>query len=138
MQIKNDYDLAWTAAGGGGGMGVFNGEVGVIRDIRQKEELVTVVFDDKSVVYGPDKLSELEPAFAMTVHKAQGSEYPAVVLALADSPKPLLSRRVLYTAMTRARNWLILVGDERLIAEMVRNARRGTRYSGLRAFIENR
>lgn len=137
MQVKNDYDLAWSTENGTRGMGVFNGEVGVIRDIQVKEERVTVVFDDKIVIYGPDNLSELEPAFAMTIHKSQGSEYPAVILVLTDSPKPLMTRRVLYTGMTRARDWLILVGDERVIAEMVYNNRRGKRYSGLKNFIIN-
>ena len=112
-------------------MGMFNGDVGVIRSI--EKEVITVDFDGKVVEYSPDMLGELEPAFAVTVHKAQGSEYRAVILAALDGAPVLMTRGVLYTAVTRARELFIVVGDPAVVAGMVRNNRQAKRYSGLRA-----
>lgn len=132
MQVRNNYDILWQESGGGqSGTGMFNGDVGVIRSI--EHEVITVDFDGKVVEYSPDMLGELEPAFAVTVHKSQGSEYRAVVLAVLDNSPMLLTRGVLYTAITRARELLIIVGDEQAVEHMVANDRQTRRYSGLRA-----
>ena len=134
MQVKNNYDILWKEEDGlRGGMGVFNGDIGVIREIRQEQGMLTVNFDGKLVEYTWEMLAELEPAFAMTVHKSQGSEYRAVILAVSSGAPMLLTRGVLYTAITRAKELLILVGDPHVITTMVRNDRQDQRYSGLRA-----
>ena len=132
MQVRNNYDILWREdQGTDSGMGMFNGDVGVIRSI--EKEVITVDFDGKVVEYSPDMLGELEPAFAVTVHKAQGSEYRAVILAALDGAPVLMTRGVLYTAVTRARELFIVVGDPAVVAGMVRNNRQAKRYSGLRA-----
>ncbi len=132
MQVRNDYDILWREEGGAdSGMGMFNGDVGVIRSI--EKEIITVDFDGKVVEYSPDMLGELEPAFAVTVHKSQGSEYRAVILAALEGAPMLMTRGVLYTAVTRARELFIVVGDPAAVAGMVANNRQTRRYSGLRA-----
>ena len=132
MQIKNNYDIIWTKADGHGlGAGVFNGDVGKILEIDPNEETMTVQFDDKSVEYSFDLLGQLELAYAMTVHKSQGSEYRAVILSVSQANPYLLTRSILYTAITRARELLILVGDPEVIAQMVKNNRQSKRFSGL-------
>ena len=132
MQVRNNYDIPWREADGtDSGMGMFNGDIGVIRSIDR--EVITVDFDGKIVEYAPDMLGELEPAFAVTVHKAQGSEYRAVILAALDGAPMLMTRGVLYTAVTRARELFILVGDRETVERMVANNRQTRRYSGLRA-----
>ena len=134
MQVKNNYDVMWKdREGRGTGLGVFNGDIGRITDLDPRGELLTVDFDGRLVEYSPEMLGELEPAYAMTVHKAQGSEYRAVILAVNDGSPMLLTRGVLYTAITRARELFILVGDEEKVAQMVHNDRQQRRYSGLRA-----
>ncbi len=133
MQVKNNYDVLWkTADGLEAGMGVFNGDVGRILEVDNRRELVTVDFEGHLVDYTPDMLIELEPAYAMTVHKSQGSEYRAVVLSALDIAPRLLTRGVLYTAITRARELLVIVGEEAVIARMTANNRQSKRYSGLR------
>ncbi len=134
MQIRNDYDIILkTESGQRAGMGVFNGDIGYITEIDQTHETVTVDYDGRLASYGFDMLSELEHAWAMTVHKSQGSEYRAVVLCLTGGPQPLLHRGVLYTAVTRARELLIIVGDENIVRQMTDNHKQTRRYSGLRA-----
>ncbi len=131
MQIKNNYDLPWEdPSTGDRDLGVFNGDVGVIQEVTPGG--ITVSFDGRLVEYPPEMLGELEPAYAVTVHKAQGSEYRAVILALSDVPPSLLGRGVLYTAITRARELFILVGSGELMAQMVANDRQTRRYSALR------
>ncbi len=133
MQVRNNYNVMWQDKSGlGSGMGVFNGDIGVIQEVDNRGETVTVDFDGRLVEYSPDMLGELEPAYAVTVHKAQGSEYRAVVLAVCDGAPVLLTRGVLYTAITRAKELLILVGDEEVVARMTANDRQQRRYSGLR------
>ncbi len=134
MQIRNNYDILWRRRDGlGSGAGIFNGDIGQITAIDPLQETMTIVFDDdKEAGYGFDMLSELEPAYAMTVHKSQGSEYRAVILSVAGGSPLLLTRSVLYTAITRARELLILVGDEQVVATMVANDRQQRRYSGLK------
>ena len=139
MQIRNNYDIIWKSSDGSyEGTGVFNGDVGVIKDMDLERETITVEFEDKLVAYIFEQHTELEPAFAMTIHKSQGSEYHAVVLALTAAAPQLLTRSVLYTAMTRARNLLVIVGRPDVMARMVENDRRQKRYSGLRARLAAR
>ena len=119
------------------GTGVFNGDVGTVTEIDPSGELVTVLFDDRIAAYTTEMLSELELAYAVTVHKAQGSEYKAVILAAAPCAPTLMVRNVLYTAITRARDLLILVGDDQAIVQMAATDRRSRRYSGLKMCIRD-
>lgn len=130
MQVKNNYDVMWRDQEGGAGLGMFNGDIGRIQEIDEAGQLI-VDFDGKLVEYTPDMLSELELAYAVTVHKAQGSEYRAVVLAVLDGAPLLMTRGVLYTAVTRAKELFVLVGDESAVAAMTANDRQQRRYSGL-------
>lgn len=138
MQIRNNYDILWTGSdGAGAGSGVFNGDLGVIQEIDFSAETVTVLFDGGRVAeYAFDQLSELEHSYAMTVHKSQGSEYRAVILTAWPGSPYLLTRGVLYTAITRARQLFIAVGDESVIAAMAANDRQQRRYSGLKLRLE--
>ena len=134
MQVRNNYDILWRQRDGmESGMGVFNGDIGAILKVDSRDETITVDFDGRVVEYTTELLGELEPAYAVTVHKAQGSEYRAVILAVCDGAPMLLARGVLYTAITRARELFIIVGDEQKVAQMVANDRQQRRYSGLRA-----
>lgn len=132
MQTKNNYDVVWEGDDGSMGAGIFNGDVGIIEEIDASGEWVTVRFDERTCHYSSDMLSQLELAYAMTVHKAQGSEYRAVVLIASPVAPALMVRGVLYTAITRAREMLVLVGDETVPAAMAADERRQRRYSGLR------
>lgn len=132
MQTRNDYDVVWEKADGTVGTGIFNGDVGRIEEIDPSGEWVSVSFDDRAATYTADMLSELDLAYAMTVHKSQGSEYRCVVLASVQAPPGLMVRGVLYTAITRARELLVLVGDDGAVAKMAANDRQQRRYSGLR------
>ena len=137
MQIRNNYDLMWKKCDGSAlGTGVFNGDVGCIREIDPGNETMTVVFDDREAEYDFTQLNELEPAFAMTVHKSQGSEYRAVILTAWNGSPYLLSRSILYTAITRARELLIIVGREETVAAMTQNAKKNRRYSGLKLRLQ--
>ena len=118
------------------GTGMFSGGVGIIRSIDLQQEVMTVVFDDREAEYDFTLLNELELGYAITVHKSQGSEYRAVVLSAWNGSAYLLNRRVLYTAITRARELLILVGQGQTIAAMVQNANVGKRYTGLKLRLE--
>ncbi len=149
MQTRNDYDLPWyrvsegetllfsqdgTALHSGeSGTGVFNGDVGYIESIDDGREIAVIRFEDRLVPYPFEQLTELELAYAVTVHKSQGSEYRAVILALPRTPRGLVTRGLLYTAVTRARELLVIVGDPEVYAAMTANDRRQRRYSGLRA-----
>ena len=133
MQIRNNYDIVWTnASGTKSGTGAFNGDIGYITAIDPAAETLTVDYDGHLTAYAFDMLSELEHAWAMTVHKSQGSEYRAVILCLCGGPTQLLYRGVLYTAVTRARELLIGVGDDHVVDQMIDNHRQARRYSGLR------
>ena len=139
MQIRNNYDILWKKTDGSQvGAGIFNGDVGTIVAIDLGMETVSVVFDDRQADYDFTQLSELEPAYAMTVHKSQGSEYRAVVLAAWNSSQYLLNRSVLYTAITRAKELLIIVGREDTVAAMVQNAKVGRRYTGLKLRLQGK
>ncbi|MBE6629434.1 MAG: ATP-dependent RecD-like DNA helicase [Ruminococcaceae bacterium] len=132
MQIRNNYDLVWER-GEETGLGVFNGDIGVIEAIQPTEQCLEVVFDDRHVIYDFTTLDELEPAYAVTVHKSQGSEYPVVILPLYSAPPMLLTRNLFYTAITRAQRMVILVGRADIAAKMVQNNRQAMRYTGLAA-----
>ena len=136
MQVKNNYDLIWLC-GNETGIGVYNGDIGTVTAIDRRGDLLTVDFDGRRVNYTGEMLMELESAFAVTVHKSQGSEYRAVVLACMDGAPMLMARNLLYTAITRARELLILVGNEETIIRMVSNDRQQKRYSGLRYRLKN-
>ncbi len=139
MQIRNNYDILWKKTDGSAlGTGIFNGDIGVILDIDLNMETVQIRFDDRIAEYSFDMLSELEPAYAITVHKSQGSEYRAVVLSVWNGSSYLLTRSVLYTAITRARELLILVGREEVVAAMTANEKRSRRYSGLKLRLQGK
>lgn len=139
MQIRNNYDILWKKADGSAvGAGIFNGDVGRIQTIDPASETLTVLFDDRVAEYDFTQLGELEPAYAMTVHKSQGSEYRAVILAAWNGSPYLLSRSILYTAITRARELLIIVGREETVGVMVENARKNRRYSGLKLRLQGK
>ena len=139
MQIRNNYDILWKKTNASQvGAGIFNGDVGIIQSIDMNLELVSVLFDDRIAEYDFTQLIELEPAYAMTVHKSQGSEYRAVVLSAWNASPYLLSRSILYTAITRARELLIIVGREDTIGQMVSNAKVGRRYTGLKQRLQNK
>ena len=137
MQTRNDYDVLWEREDGTAGAGIFNGDVGKILQIDPSGELISIAFDDRVATYTADMLAELDMAYAMTVHKAQGSEYRAVIFVSAPAAPGLMVRGVLYTAITRARELLILVGDDVSLGKMAANDRRTRRYSGLRWRLGN-
>jgi len=139
MQIRNNYDIMWTKTDGSAvGAGIFNGDVGTIESIDNSAQLLRVVFDDRAAEYDFTQLGELEPAYAVTVHKSQGSEYRAVILTAWNGSPYLLNRSVLYTAITRARELLIIVGREETVAAMTENARKNRRYTGLKLRLQGK
>jgi exodeoxyribonuclease V alpha subunit len=140
MQIRNNYDIMWKKSDGTmAGTGIFNGDIGIIKSIDMNMEQLTILFDDDRVAdYDFTQLNEIEPAYAMTVHKSQGSEYRAVVLSAWSGSPYLLNRSVLYTAVTRAKSLLIIVGREETVAAMAANAKVGRRYSGLKLRLQGK
>ena len=141
MQIKNDYQAEWEVRNRYGiavdvGTGVFNGDMGVIRGIDHFSEEIEVEFDEGRIVVYPFKnVDQLEHAFAITIHKSQGSEYPAVVLPLLSGPSMLMTRNLLYTAVTRAKSCVCVVGSERMFQTMIDNVSEIRRFTGLREFL---
>ena len=139
MQIRNNYDIMWKKQDGTAvGTGVFNGDIGTVTAIAADQEKLTVVFDDREVDYDFTQLNELEPAYAMTVHKSQGSEYRAVILSAWNGSPYLLSRSILYTAITRARELLIIVGSAETVSVMTQNAKVARRYSGVKLRLQGK
>lgn len=136
MQIKNNYDVPWFKIGENG-TGVFNGDIGVLTRIDKANDVINVRFDDKEAMYSIENVKELELAYAMTVHKSQGSEFAAVVMPVLAVPERLAYRNLFYTALTRAKRLLVLVGNEQGIEQMVANDKKSRRYSALKYFIEN-
>ncbi len=136
MQIKNNYDLQYRRDNGEYGTGVFNGDVGFITDIDKRGGVLKVRFDDRVVTYFSEDLGQLELAYAVTVHKSQGSEYTCVVLPLFEVPQKLKYRNLLYTAVTRAKKLLVAVGDETVWSDMVANDRKTLRYTMLKQFLK--
>lgn len=135
MQIKNDYDIPFERIGAETGVGAYNGDLGIITAVDRDARVVTVQMDDRLYRYNSEQLVELEPAYAVTVHKSQGSEFSAVVIPVAEVPQRLCYRNLLYTGVTRARKLCILVGTENTVKTMVENVRQNLRYSGLRYLL---
>lgn len=137
MQIRNNYQMEWEIRGRYGiviekGLGVFNGDMGILRQINEFAETAEVEFEDgRFADYSFKQLEELELAYAITIHKSQGSEYPAVILPILSGPRMLLNRNLLYTAVTRARKCVTIVGSEETFADMIRNEKQQKRYSAL-------
>ena len=137
MQIRNNYQLEWEVTGKYGivvdkGLGIFNGDMGIVDKIDFYSETMDVIYDDNHRVKYPfANLDELEHAYAVTIHKSQGSEYPAVVIPLLTGPKPLLNRNLLYTAVTRAKQCVTILGSEGVFAQMIANADETKRYTSL-------
>lgn len=137
MQNKNNYSLAWKKEGEADGEGVFNGDIGIIKSISLKDELVTVDYDGRVAQYDFNMLDEIELAYAITVHKSQGSEYPIIVIPLYKTSPKLLTRNLLYTAVTRAKSIVVLVGNPEIINGMIDNNKQTKRYTGLQYLLEH-
>ncbi len=136
MQIRNNYDIPVLTAEGKDEAGVFNGDIGIISQILPREKQVKIQFDDRLATYAYEQLDELEPAYAITVHKSQGSEFEAVVLVLGEMTPLLQYRNLLYTAVTRAKRLLVIVGHRQVIDHMVANKKHSNRYSGLKYLLQ--
>ena len=143
MQVRNNYQIEWTQRGRHGavissGQGVFNGDMGILKSIDTLSETVTVEFDEnRSVEYEFGELDQLELSYAVTIHKAQGSEYPAVVIPLLRGPRMLMNRNLLYTAVTRAKRMVVLVGDPEVMNEMIDNTSQAKRYTSLDLYLKS-
>lgn len=137
MQVRNNYQMEWTVRGRYGaavdtGTGIYNGDMGVIRKIDPLTDLMTVEFDEhRCVDYEKEDLDQLELAYAVTIHKAQGSEYPAVIIPMLRGPRMLMNRNLIYTAVTRARKLVVLVGDPQVFCDMIDNTTEEERYTAL-------
>ena len=135
MQIKNNYDIRWFRDNGETGEGVFNGDIGIIEKIDRRSKLIRVNFYDKTANLSFEACADLDFAYAVTVHKSQGNEFDAVIIPMFSGPPQLYYRNLLYTAVTRAKKTLILVGNPQTVEYMVNNNRRTKRYSALREFL---
>lgn len=135
MHNRNNYDIPWTKDDGNCGSGIFNGDIGVLEEIRLREDMLTVRYDDRVATYTKEDAQDLELAYAITVHKSQGSEFEAVVLPLFRNTPQLCYRHLLYTAVTRAKSLLIIVGSRETLDRMIANDRKTLRYTGLHAFL---
>ena len=135
MQTRNDYDLPWKSDDGEEAQGVYNGDIGRITGIDREAQLVTVRFDDRVAQYTVEGIKELELAYAVTVHKSQGSEFDCVILSVADVPKKLQYRNLLYTAVTRAKELLVIVGQNSIMTAMIENDRKSKRYTALKQML---
>ncbi len=134
MQIKNNYDIPWFKADDNG-MGVFNGDIGILTRIDRAADIINVKFDDREAMYSVENINELELAYAMTVHKSQGSEFDGVVIPVVATPQKLAYRNLFYTAVTRAKKLIVLVGTENNVRAMVENDKKSRRYSALLHFL---
>ncbi len=137
MQIKNDYDVLWQK-GGEKGTGIFNGDIGIIMSVDTSNSILTIDFDGRVAVYTTEMLSKLEHAYAITIHKSQGSEYKAVVMPLTMFTPQLLYRNLLYTGVTRAKEILVVVGSRTAVSSMVENDRKTLRYSCIKALLREK
>ncbi len=131
MQVRNDYDIPFEREGGESGVGAFNGDIGIVLEVNTSQRSLKVRMDDRILVYTVEHLNELETAYAVTIHKSQGSEFPAVVLPVSEVPEKLCYRNLLYTGVTRAKKLCILAGSGATVQKMVENVRQNLRYSGL-------
>lgn len=136
MQTKNNYNLLWSKENGESGEGIFNGDVGRLEEIHRQSGSLKIRFDDKTAVYDREAIFDLEHAYAMTVHKSQGNEFEAVIIPLYRTAPKLKYRNLLYTAVTRAKKILIIIGRAKELREMVDNNRKTRRYSGLSFFLK--
>jgi len=136
MQTRNNYDVEWEREDGSYGNGIFNGDIGTILKIDMARSVAVILFDDKTVEYEFNMLDELESAYAVTVHKSQGCEYPIVIIPLGSAPSMLYSRNLFYTAVTRAQKMVILVGREEVVRMMIQSQRQSMRYTGLSRWLE--
>ena len=135
MHNRNNYDIPWTKDGGDCGSGIFNGDIGVLEEIRLREGMLSVRYEDRVATYTKEDAQDLELAYAITVHKSQGSEFEAVILPLFRNTPQLCYRNLLYTAVTRAKSLLIIVGSRETLDNMIENDRKTLRYTGLRKFL---
>ncbi len=135
MQVKNNYDISWKKENGEEGSGIFNGDIGFITDIDKRAGYIQVRFEDRYAEYQSEQIGELELAYAVTVHKSQGSEFECVVIPLFDVPQMLRYRNLLYTGVTRAKKLLVVVGKEEIFAQMAANDRKTLRYTALTHFL---
>jgi exodeoxyribonuclease V alpha subunit len=142
MQIRNNYQIAWQVRGNFGipvdqGQGVFNGDFGTVADVNAAAQLLTVLFDEnRTVEYPFAETDQLELSYAVTVHKSQGAEYPAVILPLLSGPPALFSRNLLYTAVTRAKNCVVILGSRQTVENMISNPGQNSRNTGLKRRIQ--
>ena len=135
MQIKNNYDIRWEKDNGEIGDGIFNGDIGIIRSIDRRSKSLVIAFYDKTAKLSFEAASDLDFAYAVTVHKSQGNEFDAVIIPMFPGPPQLYYRNLLYTAVTRAKKTLILVGNPQTVELMVNNNRQTKRYSALKEFL---
>lgn len=135
MHNRNNYDIPWTKDDGDCGSGIFNGDIGVLEEIRLREGMLSVRYEDRVATYTKEDAQDLELAYAITVHKSQGSEFEAVILPLFRNTPQLCYRNLLYTAVTRAKSLLIIVGSRETLDNMIENDRKTLRYTGLRKFL---
>ena len=131
MQVRNNYEIVWNRIGGEQGVGAYNGDIGIVESINQRDRSMVVRMDDRRLIYPAENLNELEIAYAITVHKSQGSEFPAVILPVAQVPPRLCYRNLFYTGVTRARKLCIVAGRRDIANRMMGNVRQNLRYSGL-------
>lgn len=135
MQVKNNYDIVYESDRGEVGNGVYNGDIGIVKSIDKRAEMMYIQYDDRRASYPLSQADDLDFAYAITAHKSQGSEFECVVLVLYDTPKTLLYRNLLYTAITRAKKLLVIVGNAERIEDMLSNTAKGSRFSGLKYLI---
>ena len=136
MQVRNNYEIVWHRDGGEQGVGAYNGDIGIVESINTRERSMVVRMDDRKLIYPAENLSELETAYAITIHKSQGSEFAAVVLPAAQVPPRLCYRNLFYTGVTRARKLCVVTGRRDTVAAMMANVRQNLRYSGLAALLQ--
>ncbi len=135
MQVRNNYDIVWHRIGGEAGVGAYNGDIGIVLEISTQQRTVTVQMDDRVLVYAAENLIELEIAYAITIHKSQGSEFAAVVLPAAEVPGRLCYRNLIYTGITRARELCVIAGQRSTVDAMIRNTSQNKRFSGLESLL---
>ena len=136
MQVRNNYEIVWNRIGGEQGVGAYNGDIGIVESINIRDRSMVVRMDDKRLIYPAENLNELEIAYAITVHKSQGSEFPAVILPAAQIPPRLCYRNLFYTGVTRARKLCIVAGRRDVVNRMMSNIRQNLRYSGLAQLLQ--
>ena len=136
MQVRNNYEIVWNRIGGEQGVGAYNGDIGIVESINMRDRSMVVRMDDKRLIYPAENLNELEIAYAITVHKSQGSEFPAVILPAAQIPPRLCYRNLFYTGVTRARKLCIVAGRRDVVNRMMSNIRQNLRYSGLAQLLQ--